>query len=244
MPNPKIATRFIIAAICVALCPAAHADTILTLDANFAAPDYAFYTYTDTSGAVQSSIPVGPYIATLNTGGNEVSALLVCFDINAPTDVGTAYSGSVEPVTDFSGAAFTEIMESTYLVNELSVDGGLNAPLDTRGAISFAIWEIMNPSSADSVTPFPSDPAAQPYELQAANAVADGSWTIGDADLYPTWVPDNPSVAQRFAVITVGDAPEPSTLVLVGLGLLAFGLARGWTGAFKPKAGMWPSRHS
>ncbi len=245
MSIPKIASNLVVGMVCAVLCPVAHATTILTLDANFAAPDYAFYTYTDTNGAVQGPTPVAPYIATLNGGGyDDASVLLTCYDINSPTNVGTAYSGSVEQVTDFTGAAFTEIMESTYLVNKLREDGLLNTPLATRGAISLAIWEIMNPSSTDSVTPFASDPAAQPYELQAVDAVSDGSWTIADANLYPTWVPVAPSSAQRFAVISLDEAPEPPTGVLVGLGLLSLGLASGWPGVLKLRFALPSSRRS
>ena len=116
-------------------------------------------------------------------------------------------------------SAYTEIMESTYLVNELMEGGGLNASLANRGALAFAIWELMNPSSTTSISPFPSDPASQAYESQAALAVSSSTWTAADANLYPTWVPANPAY-QRFAIIS--EAPEPPTMVLMVLGLLGF----------------------
>jgi len=53
-------------------------------------------------------------------------------------------------------------------------------PWPPEGAISLAIWEIMNPTSTTKSTPFPTDPAALPYEADAAAAVADGSWTAAD----------------------------------------------------------------
>jgi hypothetical protein len=82
----------------------------------------------------------------------------------------------------------------------------------------------MNPSSTTELTPFPTDPASEFYETQAANAVASGAWTTGDANLYPTWVPADPAY-QRFGLIAV--APEPPTLVLTGLGLLGLALIVG-----------------
>lgn len=195
----------------------AHADTImLTLDGNFSSPDYAFYSYTDTSGAAQGSIPVGPYITYLNgTGYNNTQVSTFCYDFNSPTDVGTAYSGTLMTFTD------TATMESTFLINQLNAFGLLNAPLATRGAISLAIWEIMNPSSTTSTSQFPTDPAAEPWEALAAQAVANGSWTVADSARYPTWVPDNPAI-QRFGVVFPNEAPvpEPNTSVLIGCGFV------------------------
>jgi hypothetical protein len=202
--------------------PAARADTInLTLDGNFSSPDYSWYTYTDTAGASQTD-PVGPYITYLSGGAySNTLAYTFCYDINSETDVGTSYSGQFEVLTD------TATMEATYLINELNVLGGFYAPLDERGAISLAIWEIMYPSSTTNGPVFDSDPAAQPYELEAADAVEDGSWTAADSALYPTWVPDD-SDLQRFGVILDGvtavttdsPTPEPASFGLMALGVI------------------------
>jgi hypothetical protein len=155
------------------------------------------------------------------------SVLVICYDMSADTYVGKAYTGSMEPISYFTGVEKTEIMEATYLVNELNVDGGLNAPLAVRGALSLAIWEIMNPSSTTKSTPFPTDPAALPYEAEAAAAVASGAWTIADANQYQTWVPgpDDIGSIQRFGEYT--PTPEPTTFVLTGLGLLGIGVVIG-----------------
>lgn len=211
-------------ALCLGLSIAIHAATVdLTLDGNFATPDYAFYSFTDTAGVAQDPIPVGPYITYLNGDGyNDAPAYTICYDINSPTAVGTSYPGQLEVLTDAA------TMEATYLVNQLNLAGGINAPLATRGAISLAIWQIMYPSSTTNGTAFPSDPAAQPYETAAATAVSNGSWTTADSAVYPTWVPNDPSV-QRFGVILPGvtsittvesGTPEPASLGLMGLGIL------------------------
>jgi hypothetical protein len=193
----------------------------LTLDGNFSSPDYSWYSYTDTAG-VQETQPVGPYITYLNGGPYDNTLVYTfCYDINSETDVGVSYAGQLETLTD------TATMESTYLLNQLNLMGGFNAPLQDRGAVAMAIWEIMYPSSTTFGTAFESDPAAQPYELAAAAAVANGSWTVADSALYPTWVPNDPSV-QRFGVIFSGvtedsissTTPEPASFVLVGLGVL------------------------
>jgi hypothetical protein len=224
MKDQKIIKLFA-GALCLAFSTVAQAGTIgLGLDGDFATPDYAFYNYTDLYGQPQDGIPVDPYIAYL-TGGSYDNTLVYsfCYDFNSPTDVGTEYSGNFETFTD------TASMESTFLLNQMNFLGLIDAPLATRGPISTAIWEIMNPSSATGLAQFPSDPAAQSWEAEAATAVGNGSWTVADSALYPTWMPDDPTV-QRFGVVftdvapaNVGGAPEPVSSALMGFGLLGLG---------------------
>lgn len=219
--NKNALIRAVIAFAATAAAPLMHGGTVvLTLDGMFSSPDYAFYSYTDVYGAAQNNIPVAPYITYLNGSGyNNSLAYTFCYDFNSPTNVGTAYSGTFE---NFTGTA---ALEATYLVNKLNALGLINAPLATRGAISTAIWEIMNPSSTTSLAQFPSDPAAQPYEAEAAAAVNNGQWTLADSARYPTWVPDNPAV-QRFGTVFQGESPTPesTTALLLGLGLLGIGI--------------------
>jgi len=200
----------------------------LTFDGNWS--DYALYNY---PGELDTNIPVAPYVASVTGGGyDDPSVWMFCYDINSPTNIGTPYTGTVYPVSHFTGTTYTAMMEATYLVNMLDHLGGTGADLATRGAISLAIWELMDPSSTIPNPAVPPDPAAYTYLNEAKNAVNSGTWTAEEADHYPTWIPDNPSI-QRFGGIVLSSdpaipvpppdptpVPEPSTVVPLGLGML------------------------
>jgi hypothetical protein len=200
-----------------------QADTVtLTLNSNFPG-GYIRYDYLGADGSAYFEY-AAPYQTILtDTDGtfNNTPVFAICYDIHNDTNVGTAFTGHFENRTG------TPYLEATYLVNLLNLSGDLGAPLSTQGAISLAIWQIMWPSSNDSngqpFLPGAYDPAAQAYITQAAAAVAGGYWTPADAAIYPTWVPDDPSI-QRFGIIVI--TPEPRALPLLGCGLL--GLAMLW----------------
>jgi len=209
--------------LCLALCGTARAGSIinLELDGNFTSPTYEFYSYTSTAGQAENNIAIDPYITYLTGAGyNDTEVYSFCFDFNAPTTVGQLYPGSLETFTDPSD------LEATYLMNELNALNTINAPLATRGAISTAIWQIMNASSNTGINPFPDDPAAQAYISQAVTAVDNGWWTAGDSAQYPMWVPENQDL-QRYGIILLEQdsipLPEPGSFGLIGWGI--FGLA-------------------
>lgn len=196
----------------------------LTLSSSYPT-GYTFYSYTATDGSTQSNVPVAPYPATVNQPGvyTNQSAYAVCFDLNNPSNIGTIYTGTLAYNTDLA------TMESTYLMNQLNLDGMASAATSIKGAISMAIWAIMFPSSTKTDgTYFPADPAAASWEAQAAQAVQSGLWTVADSNLYPTFIPDD-TTTQRFGLFLtapiqvqqLSSTPEPGTitLLLAGIGL-------------------------
>jgi len=212
--------KIILGFLCLALSTAVHAGAIvsLELDGNFYG-DYTFYSYTSTTGQAEDDIPVDPYLTYLTGDGyNNTLVYSFCYDFNSPTEVGELYTGTFETFTDPAS------LEATYLINQLNGLGLIDAPLDTRGAIATAIWQIMNPSSTTSISPFPDAPAAQSWIIQAETAVNNGWWTSADSAEFPTWVPQD-STLQRFGLVlppmtgTSVLMPEPGSLALIGCGL-------------------------
>jgi hypothetical protein len=201
---------------------AAGADQFsVTLNPNYPSA-YTFY----------NNVPVAPYQVTVSDMQglyNDAAAYAICLDYDNSSYVGVAYTGKLVENTDLAS------MEASYLTNLLNSDGNLSASPTTRGQISFAIWQIMFPSSTQADgSYFPADPTAAGLELQAYDAVASGQWTSQDSSLYPTFVPDDTS-AQRFALtfantspITFASAnfessspaPEPGAFALFGAGLI------------------------
>jgi len=214
---------------CFLLIPGiARADTVyLTLNGNLNPSVYAYYTYTVEGVGYSNYVAPYPTFLSDTPGGPAFAGLTICYDINNPTYVGQQYSGHYAYNTDAA------TLEATYLANLLNLDGSTTAPLGVQGAISYAIWAIMFPSSNDSEgAPFGvPDPAAWTYEEQAAWAVASGRWTVQDSNLYPTFIPDDAS-AQRFGMILGGTTPldittpEPAGALLLGSGLVFLALLR------------------
>lgn len=207
----------------------ANADVVtLTLSSQYPA-DYYFYSYTATDNSFQSNIPVAPYSGSMSGDGlfNNTPVFTICYDLNNPTYIGVAYSGHLATNTDMAS------LEATYLANKLNMAGNGAAPDALKGAISFAIWEIMFPSSTKTEgSYFPADPGATALEYEAQQAVTSGSWTLQDASFYPTFMPDD-TTSQRFglifkttAPITFANAPEPSGVILLGSGMAALILLR------------------
>jgi hypothetical protein len=239
----KIARVFLVATLLLVARPAGASNlgVSITLDPNFPT-DYFYFTYTDSTGAPQSTY-VAPYLATLTdqNGNVDVPVYLICYDYNNPTYVGETYTGQYQYLTatnqtDPGYATYFAYMEATYLANLLALDGQTSAGIAVQGGISMAIWEVMFPSSTDSEGgPMPLDPAAQQYITQASTAVTNGWWTVAAANRYPTFIPDD-TTAQRFggvfqanipiANITniTSSTPEPGSPLLLGAGLVGVAL--------------------
>jgi hypothetical protein len=176
------------------------------------------YTFTRSDPRIPTTIqdPVAPYPGWI---GADVSGDLYgffCIDYLKGANWSTSYLGTVYHVQDtIPGKSTEQLVEAAYLSDLLYQLGGSSASTNLyQGPISFALWQIMDPTPGD----VPVDPAAQAYVLLAQQAYSSGAIT---AARYPNtliFVPNNDSI-QDFMTLTEG-IPETGTLSLIAGGLL------------------------
>jgi hypothetical protein len=177
--------------------------------------NYMFARADSRVGAMVSD-PVGPYPGWL--GSNALGNLygFFCIDYGKTANWNASYQGQVYTVQDaIPGRTEQQLVEAAYLSDKLFWVGGSSASTNLyQGPISFAIWEIMDPTAGH----VPVDPAAQVYLLDAQQAYASRMATAVDFPNTRIFVPDNPSI-QEFMTLSPG-VPEASTVSLVVGGLL------------------------
>jgi hypothetical protein len=175
------------------------------------------YTFTPVGSTKQVTEYVGPYSAYIDQNGVTTWGEYFCISFTKTSYENTAYTGKVvDPSTQ-------QEVEAAYLDSELVNDGGVNAPLADKGAISMAIWQIMDPGQV------PLDPAAQPYVTGAETEFSDGKINASMFTDSKIFIP-NDNCAQSFMLLA-GEThpcatPEPGPALLVLSGAVLFGIAR------------------
>jgi hypothetical protein len=215
-----------LAAVVIACAGIAGADTI---SFGLAGDPNQYYTFTPVGApsGVTSTEPVGPYPGWVGLNTAEDSNLLFCITFLKTANWGGTYSGAI-----FAPSAAQQL-EAAYLGAELVSLGGQNATLAEKGAISLAIWQIMDPTPGD----VPRDPAAQSYVKDALHAYRSGRLSAADFPNSLILVPDDPSI-QEFMVAgasnpvfsslrsEISGVPEPGTVVLMLGGAALIGIGR------------------
>jgi hypothetical protein len=160
--------------------------------------------------------PVAPYPGWLGTDASHTFYGFFCVDYLKTATWDTTYPGVDYGVQDVVPDKSTEqLVETAYLSDLLFHLGGSAADTSLyKGPISFAVWQIMDPTPGD----VPVDPAAQAYILEAQQAYASGAITAADYPYTRIFVPNDPSI-QDFMTVTEG-VPETGTLSLLAGGLL------------------------
>ncbi len=173
--------------------------------------------------------PVGPYSGWLGENIASDDSFFFCLTFLKTANWGASYSGvTMMPSTP-------QQLQAAWLGALLAGLGGQNATLAEKGAISMAVWQVMDAAPGD----VPRDPAAQAYVTGALNAYASGGLNPADFPNTVIFVPDDSSIqsfmmlaASAPGVITgesqTSPVPEPDTpmLVVAGVGLIWLGRHR------------------
>jgi hypothetical protein len=176
--------------------------------------NYTFFRSDSPVGAPVTD-PVGPYPGWLgsDTPGNLYG--FFCIDYLKGANWGASYPGVVYSLGDvIPGKTEEQLVEAGYLSDELyHLGGSLASTTLYQGPISFAIWQIMDPTPGD----VPVDPAAQPFIQEAQQAYASHLVTAATFANTRIFVPNDPGI-QDFMTLTAA-IPEPGTLALFAIGL-------------------------
>jgi len=179
-------------------------------------------------GANNGSVYYSPYTGTIRNASNQLiySGYLICDDFNTHSDVNASWgatetnAGNLNGSEKFAGETYS--FDSTlydtaqmynavsFLANELLQPGNVTDP-NAQGALSFAIWDIM-----DGTTPSAGSPTW--LDIGGAFDAVNSGYVGSNVEVF---TPRPLDASQEFLVVNGPSLPEPSTLALCAMGLAA-----------------------
>jgi hypothetical protein len=160
------------------------------------------------------STEIFPYTFQVTTGSTTSTANLMCLNFNREITTGETWT-----VTEESVPTGNSVKDQDYRALAILYSDIVNPHGATASEIQYAAWSIFDPSDVDSNPLF--DSTAKNLAASALSS-ADNSSLInsGFFNNFTLYIPSNDTISGPQEFIGTAATPEPSTLMLLGSGLI------------------------